>query len=261
MTQTIDLTGEAFGRWVVLGRDKNKKGTFWLCRCSCGVEKSVVSTVLRDGRSKSCGCWKSEVVIARNTKHGHALTGKLSTTYHSWVGMIQRCTNVNHGSYSRYGARGISVCDRWMLFDNFLADMGEKPPHTSIERVNNNLGYEPGNCRWATAIEQARNKRNNRLITIDGTTKSIAEWASEKGLHPSTISDRKQRNWSDSESLQRGTRDLNRRSALVSHEGVTRTIAEWAQITGINAYTLYRRIRNGTPASVALTQLDLRKLP
>jgi hypothetical protein len=202
MGTTIDITGKIFGRWTVLKRAANTKQgqAQWYCRCECGNEKTLKSILIRRGISRSCGCLKSEVVIARSTKHGHATNG-ISPTYHSWVGMIARCTNPRHTSYARYGGRGITVCKRWYNFANFLADMGEKPKDRSIERRNYNKNYEKANCYWATASEQASNKRNNRLLTAGGETKTLSEWARKLGMSPATIADRLKHGWNESDAV------------------------------------------------------------
>lgn len=194
----IDLTGTRFHRWSVIGRATNTKQgqAQWFCRCDCGTERILKSIVIRRGISKSCGCLKREGLINRSTKHGHATNG-ISQTYHSWAGMIARCTDTNHSSFNRYGGRGITVCERWLQFDAFLADMGERPKGTTLDRINGEHGYEPSNCRWATAKDQARNKRNNYRITISGVTRCIAEWAEMRGLHKDLIWERRQRGWSD----------------------------------------------------------------
>lgn len=188
----MDLSGQQLGRWLVESRAPNSASgqTMWSCVCSCGTRKVVAATVLRDGRSKSCGCLRSEVTTARSTKHGHSPTGGLTPTYHSWVGMVQRCTNQRHTSWPDYGGRGITVCERWMTFNNFIADMGVKPPRSSIDRLDNSKGYSPGNCRWTTVILQARNRRSNVFITANGVTRTRAEWAERLGISPSTLDDR-----------------------------------------------------------------------
>lgn len=176
----INLLGRSFGRLVVIGRAANPPGeqARWHCKCSCGGDAIVRGQMLREGRTQSCGCIHREQVASRNTKHGHSSINKgITPTYYSWTGMIARCTSPNHRAYSRYGGRGIQVCERWLTFENFLADMGERPPDRTIDRIANNGNYEPGNCRWATNREQWNNKRCSRLITINGETMNLAEWA------------------------------------------------------------------------------------
>ena len=159
----IDLTGQTFGRWVVVKRGPNTPTgqATWNVQCECGTRGNVRSVVLRDGRSQSCGCRKLEILLANSTKHGHAANG-ISPTYHSWASMIARCTNPSNKRFAIYGGRGITVCKRWMNFRNFLADMGERPKGLSIDRIDNNSGYRPGNCRWTTSVTQARNRRPAR---------------------------------------------------------------------------------------------------
>jgi hypothetical protein len=115
--------------------------------------------------------------------------------------MIGRCTNPNNSHFASYGGRGISVCDRWRDFPTFLADMGEKPVGMSIDRIDIDGNYEPGNCRWTTAKQQARNKRSTRLLTYDGQTRPLLEWAERLGLNPGTLSDRVYAGWSDEAAL------------------------------------------------------------
>ncbi len=163
-----DITGQKFGRLTVLSRDPvNRRPTKWICRCECGNEKSFVSHNLIRGFSKSCGCYRADLnraVMAANREAftGARLThGKFGTPTHvSWNAMLQRCTNENRDNYEFYGGRGIKVCERWESFENFLADMGERPVGTTLDRYpNNNGNYEPGNCRWATVSEQMKNRR------------------------------------------------------------------------------------------------------
>lgn len=157
----LDLVGQSFGSWLVLDRAENDAhgNTRWLCRCYCGLceeeERSVLADHLRSGRSRSCGR------KARH-RHGHAPKGALSPTYSSWLNMWQRCTNPNAPSWKWYGARGVAVCERWRGFESFLADMGERSPGTTLDRIDANGNYEPGNCRWATPAEQTANRRVSR---------------------------------------------------------------------------------------------------
>jgi len=150
-----------FGRLTVINRAKSSKrwqARYW-CECSCGEILIVLEYNLQSGNTKSCGCLHREATATRSFKHGQSQKGK-GSTYLSWYAMKQRCFNPKHDAYIHYGGRGISVCERWMLFENFLADMGEKPSvGMTIDRINVDGNYEPGNCRWATWSQQAYNKR------------------------------------------------------------------------------------------------------
>jgi len=135
-------------------------------------------------------------------KHGHATRNYITKTYHSWAGMCARCRNKNNIMYQRYGARGITVCSRWLSFENFLADMGEKPAGTSLDRKDNDGNYCPENCRWATRNQQNRNRRSNRLLTYDGVTKCLVEWAETIGISKRTLANRVNRGgWSVEKAL------------------------------------------------------------
>lgn len=127
--------------------------SYWLCRCKCGKEKRVLTKHLLSGAIKSCGCYP------KRKSHGHTSGRKRTPTYWSWVSMNSRC-KPNHSDAKYYAQRGIKICDRWQSFENFLADMGERPDGTSLDRINNDEIYEPGNCRWATKSEQMLNRRS-----------------------------------------------------------------------------------------------------
>lgn len=133
--------------------------------------------------------------------HGHARKGNHSGMWESWSSMIGRCTNPNNPAFPRYGGRGITVCPRWMVFENFLADMGDRGADKSIERIDNDGNYEPGNCRWATRMEQGSNKRNNRLITHNGETLTLSQWSRRTGLSLQTIFCRIKNGWSESKAV------------------------------------------------------------
>ena len=206
-----NLVGQRFGRWTVIGfahKDKHRN-TYWLCRCECGKEKIVNGGNLKRDTTKSCGCLNIEKTSERFTTHGHCG----SKTYQSWQHMIKRCANPNDISYHNYGGRGIKVCNRWLKFENFLEDMGEVPEGYQIDRINNSGNYCKSNCRWATPKENSRNTRINRLITFDGKTQCLVEWAEESGINPSTFRDRIWRGWSIERALTEPVRKQKKVSA------------------------------------------------
>ena len=176
-----DIAGQKFGRWTVLGlagRTKYRKA-LWKCRCECGRERLVATGSLTTGQSRSCGCLRVDTCATQN--RASALHPR---ELHTWHGMFGRCERPSSNRFESYAGRGISICERWRDFDLFLADMGEASgPEYSIERIDNDGDYEPGNCRWATPIEQARNRRTTRWVTFRGETLSLAEWAERLGAN------------------------------------------------------------------------------
>src|SRR5688572_19875224 len=136
------------------------------CLCECGNTVLVWEPALKNGTTKSCGCYMREIAKAQFTTHGN----RHLRAYRSWDHMIQRCTNPNNDRYAHYGGRGITVCARWRSFENFLVDMGEAPLGHSIERKDNDKGYSPDNCKWATVTEQSRNTSRNKTFTVQGAT-------------------------------------------------------------------------------------------
>lgn len=197
----MDLTGHIYGRLTVLSYEGKKDlHSVWGCRCSCGKIVSVRLNSLRRGDVKSCGCLRDQQNTERLTKHNESNKTK---EYNTWSSMKQRCTNKTEVAYKNYGGRGIIICEGWLnSYENFLADMGRAPsPQHSIERINNNGNYEPGNCRWATIDEQQNNRRNNVHIKYLGISKTIPQWSREVGLSVPVIIGRLKRHWSVHDAL------------------------------------------------------------
>jgi hypothetical protein len=178
----IDLIGKRFEKLIVLARVKNAKDghTRWMCLCDCGNKTIVTSNNLKNRRTKSCGCAR--------LRHGHNRKGQISKTYRVWSGMLSRCNNPNRKAYKYYGGRGIKVCNRWSNknpkgFQNFLADVGEIPEGLTLDRINNNKGYSPGNWRLTTMKEQARNKTTNINIPFEDGFLCLKDYCKIKGLN------------------------------------------------------------------------------
>lgn len=188
-----DLTGLQYGRWnVVSFAFARKPHQYYHCRCQCGTERVVQANSLKTASSVSCGCYRKEAVSEANGTHrmcGHP-------AYQSWSGMKRRCQDPKLLNYKEYGARGISVCETWQTFEGFWADMGPSwAPGLTIERNDNDGNYELGNCRWATMLEQAQNKRNSRLLDTPWGAITQSEAARRSGITAQIISSRRRAGW------------------------------------------------------------------
>lgn len=208
MGKLIDLTGQNFGLWKVIERAQDhikpnkKKEVVWKCQCGC--ENKTIALVmgqnLRKGVSRSCGCAHKEIVRELFTKHGESDT----RLYRIWQRLIDRCTNPNNPRYESYGGRGIEVCKEWedsfeIFFDWSIVNGYQE--NLSIDRIDNNSGYRPMNCRWATDITQQNNKRNNRYLSYNGEIHTVAEWSRILNINYKTLINRVCSGWSDEKCL------------------------------------------------------------
>ena len=186
-----DLTGQRFGKLIVVRESADRPSDnriHWECVCDCGKTTTVMGKLLRNGKTRSCGCLSIEL----RTKHGHAHDDASSREYRIYYAMLQRCHNPKSTVFQRYGGRGITVCDRWRDgFTNFLQDMGPCPENGTIDRIDNERGYDPQNCRWASYAEQSRNKPSRNVnLTMNGETMCLMDWSRRYGIHYNTLRQR-----------------------------------------------------------------------
>ena len=203
VAKAIDISGRKYGRWTAI-RFMHKVGRYhyWLFRCSCGNEKVFYKG--HTAGSNSCGCLSREL----KTKHGKSKT----KIYYVWRGMRNRCNNKNTKSYPDYGGRGIRVCDRWDSFDNFYADMGDKPFRgAEINRIDNDKDYDPDNCNWVTKTKNLSNTRQSVFIEAFGKKMTQSEWARETGLDRTVIAYRISAGWPIEKALTQKARPINRK--------------------------------------------------
>jgi len=203
MGKLKDLTGQRFGRLTVIKRAENKYGrATWLCQCDCGNQKEVQSWNLVSGQTKSCGCnhYSHDIQKDKALRHGSSY----DRLYTIWIGMKQRCYYAKHKQFKHYGGRGITVCDEWK--DDFQAFHDWSTSHgysnnLTIDRIDNDKGYSPDNCRWVSMKEQNNNRRNNRNIEFNGEIHSISEWSVITGIPRTTIRNRINRGWTIEKTL------------------------------------------------------------
>ena len=200
-----NLVNKKFGKLLVLSRSDERKGReiLWNCRCECGKETRIAGSNLRSGGSTSCGCVQRNKLIERNTTHGLSK----SRLYCIWSSMKSRCLNINEKSYKRYGGRGIKICDDWlnkdtgfMNFYNWAIKNGYAD-NLTIDRIDNNKGYSPDNCRWVSVRAQNNNRCSNHYIIFNGESHSISDWSRILGLNERAIRSRLNRGWNDIDAL------------------------------------------------------------
>ncbi|OMC99153.1 hypothetical protein MKX34_26575 [Paenibacillus sp. FSL R5-0636] len=200
-----DLTGRKYGRLLVIGiSEKRSKSTKWICKCDCGKEKAVIDYNLKSGHTKSCGCLRRETAKLSNTTHGLSKT----RFYQCWRDMIDRTTREENSAYENYGGRGISVCEKWKIFEGFMNDMHESylayaeangEQNTTIDRIDPNGNYYFDNCRWATPKVQSLNRRNNKKYMVDGELLTAKEISEKYCISYSAVIHRINRGWSSEE--------------------------------------------------------------
>lgn len=196
---TIAMVGMTFGDLTVMAAagESSDGSRLWSCRCSCGKTVICRGPLLRRGHTKSCGHLRAVIARAKAWRHGKTRT----PAYRSWAAMRYRCENPSSGSWPRYGGRGIAVCERWREFDNFYADMGDPQPGETLDRIDNNGHYEPGNVRWASKQAQSRNTRRNTYLTFNGQTRLLLEWAALLAIDPRTLRQRLRIGWTVEQAL------------------------------------------------------------
>lgn len=212
----IDISDQTFGSIKVLGfagedRTTKQVRNLWWCRCGCGNVFKTRGDHLKSGNTTNCGCVRRISVGNACRTHGHCINRLNTAEYRIWSAIIQRCECVTHRAYEYYGGRGIVMCARWReSFEAFFSDMGSRPSKDhSIDRKDNSGNYEPGNCHWATRLQQMQNTRHNHFITFQGTTLCVTEWARRIGMRPETLFSRLSKSkWSVERSL---TTPLNKR--------------------------------------------------
>lgn len=211
MKEGIDLTGQRFGRltvdliYEIKKVERRSPRYYYWCSCDCGSSKAVSNSNLTSGRIRSCGCLSQEQKRTGNSSRRHGCTNGRAQTpeYRAWASAKKRCSNPKDRAYQNYGGRGIKFCNRWLkLFENFYADMGDRPsPKHSLDRIDVNGHYSPENCRWASRQEQANNTRSNKYLTIGESTFTVADWARKMGVDSARIYDRLKLGWTEADAV------------------------------------------------------------
>lgn len=258
-TRFLDISGRRFGRLSVLMPVSSPvtSETKFTCLCDCGKTKDIVGRSLTKGFTVSCGCYRNDQVGVSNSTHGAARIGadkRIRKLYSVFNGMWSRCTDVNSSNYKNYGGRGIQVCDRWKDFELFALDMGPKfHGGLSLDRINNDLGYSSDNCRWADHVTQANNKTTNVFLEAFGRKQTGPQWAREFGIKYHTIRARLRLGWGVEDAISRPLVEAGQHSATkLVVMGETKTLQQWARVSGIAAPTIRARIKRGEPIEQAI---------
>lgn len=241
MAVTLDITGERYGRWTVIGpAPRDGRIIKWHCRCYCGNEGDVIGFSLKAGGSLSCGCFQKEAVSRRATTHGM----HKHPAYSSYRAMISRCKHASNPSWKDYGGRGITVCEAWSTFEGFWRDMGPTWFLSgTIDREDNDGNYEPSNCRWLTAKGQANNRRDNLAVNIGGEVMTLTQVAERFGVKRNTLEARRRYGFSEDELL---VPVKNHRTKINTPDGPM-LIPAAAKKAGLPVRTVRARIRRGWP--------------
>jgi hypothetical protein len=258
-----DLVNERFGKLLVLEPFVVKGvGRSWVCLCDCGNKTKASTGNLLAGQKKSCGCGRQKKLARRNTEY-ERMRARKGDTKISWELMQDRCLNVKSIKYKDYGGRGITFSTDWLSYDKFLADMGERPFGTTLDRIDNNGNYCKENCKWSTPSQQANNRRNNRRVEGFGKTQTVAEWAAELKMPVSTLTGRLDKGMSIEEAFKlpkyenlKGADFYRKRksSRFITAFGQTKTLIEWSEEYKISAAVLGARIsKRGMTPEQAMT--------
>lgn len=253
-----DITGQRFGRLTALSYIGERK---WLFQCDCGNQKIIRAYDVKTGRTQSCGCYMLERIIETHTTHNMTNT----RLYGIYSSMKQRCFDESQAEYHRYGGRGITICQEWLGesgFENFSKwayangyDENAERGKCTIDRINNDGNYEPGNCRWITTQEQNKNKSAPQ-VEFCGEKHSLKEWSKITGLSIATIRGRMKLGWKDEEIISipqsREYRVIHYKGKMITHNGETHTLREWSELLGISNRLLAERLRRGYTEEEAL---------
>lgn len=254
---TIDKIPNTKLTFVQLIKSSKENGNYAIFYCECG--SSITSKIERVLNLKvtSCGCYqrnKLKEMVKSNIPFKNGSISQLPE-YSVWLSIRDRTTNKENDSYLNYGGRGITVCDDWFYsFENFYRDMGSKPgPEYSIDRIDNDEGYEPGNCRWATSKEQARNKRSTIIVTYKGITKPLIDWSEDLKLDYKVLYNRLRSNWVIEDIFEKPIENSNLYTLNIdNYKNESKTVKEWSRILGISFYTVQARLDRGWSIDDAL---------